>query len=115
MPGNWLRNQARNRPACGCSSDSNQWAEAGSSGGTPEKCHDPPSAQARREKNRRREKIPRGYPGRARLCASRTWRKENRQIEIELHVRNLLGRDLLASHARPGAGRELVFAARASL
>jgi len=29
-------------------------------------------------------------------------------------VRNALGRDLLAALARPGAGRELVFSARAS-
>lgn len=56
------------------------------------------------------------YPGYGLVHAGAgwSWRRKNRQIEIELNVRNLLGRDLLASHARPGAGRELVFAARAS-
>jgi len=56
------------------------------------------------------------YPGYGLVSgsASWTWRRKNRQFELEAGVRNALGRDLLAALARPGAGRELVFSARAS-
>lgn len=54
------------------------------------------------------------YPGYGlvSLNAGWSWRKKNRQFELEGGVRNLFDRDLLASHARLGAGREVSLSAR---
>ena len=40
--------------------------------------------------------------------AGYSWRRPKRTIELDANVRNLLDRDLLASHARLGAGRSVV-------
>jgi iron complex outermembrane recepter protein len=52
-----------------------------------------------------------GY-GLLNLNAGYQWRWANRQLQLETAVRNALDRDLLASHARVGAGRELTVSAR---
>jgi hypothetical protein len=41
------------------------------------------------------------------LNAGYSWKAGPRQITLGLSLRNALGHDLLASNARPGAGREL--------
>ncbi|QYM78541.1 TonB-dependent receptor [Horticoccus luteus] len=54
------------------------------------------------------------YPGYALLNAGvgRIWRHGPRSLEISLGLRNALARDLLASNARVGAGRELTWSTR---
>lgn len=56
------------------------------------------------------------YPGYGLLHASAgyDWRIKKRQFGLEAGVRNLLDRDLLASHARLAAGRELTLSLRAT-
>lgn len=54
------------------------------------------------------------YPGYGLLHASGgySWRTPKRTFEVEAGIRNLLDRDLVASNARLGAGRELTFSTR---
>lgn len=54
------------------------------------------------------------YPGYGLVHAQvgRSWRKNGRTFELEAGLRNLFDRDLLASHARVGAGRDLSLSAR---
>lgn len=54
------------------------------------------------------------YPGYGlmSLNAGYQWRIGPRQIDLDASVRNVLGRDLLASHARTNADRELTVSAR---
>ena len=54
------------------------------------------------------------YPGYGIVIANAgySWRRANRTIELDANVRNLFDRDLLNSHARLGAGRELILSLR---
>jgi len=54
------------------------------------------------------------YPGYGvvSLSAGYLWRTKTRQIELDTGMRSALNRDLLASNARVGAGREVVVSAR---
>jgi iron complex outermembrane receptor protein len=54
------------------------------------------------------------YPGYGLLSANTgySWKRGERQFYIGLSLRNALDRDLLASNARIGAGREVVFSGR---
>lgn len=52
-----------------------------------------------------------GY-GLVSVNAGWSWRRKNRQLELETGVRNLFDRDLLASNARLGATREVSLSAR---
>lgn len=54
------------------------------------------------------------YPGYGLVSvnAGWSWRRKKGQLELETGVRNVFDRDLLASHARLGAGRELSLSAR---
>ncbi len=54
------------------------------------------------------------YPGYGVVNANfgRAWRGKQRTLELEFGLRNVFDRDLLASHARLGAGRELTFSTR---
>ena len=54
------------------------------------------------------------YPGYGLLSlnAGYQWRWANRQLQVETAVRNAIDRDLLASNARVGTGREFTLSAR---
>jgi iron complex outermembrane receptor protein len=54
------------------------------------------------------------YPGYGllHLSAGRGWRGKTRTFEVEAGIRNALDRDLLASNARVGTGREFTFTTR---
>ena len=54
------------------------------------------------------------YPGYTLVNASvgHAWRDKVRSLEVELGMRNVLDRDLVASHARLGAGREVMLTTR---
>ena len=54
------------------------------------------------------------YPGYGLLGlnAGYAWKQGPRQFTVGLNLRNALDRDLLATNARVGAGRELGFSAR---
>lgn len=55
-----------------------------------------------------------GYPGYAllNLGVGRVWRHGPRTVQVSLGLRNALARDLLASNARVGAGREFAWSTR---
>jgi hypothetical protein len=63
------------------------------------------------EDARRTERAYPGY-GMVNLGIGYLWQREAQTFEWSLSVRNALGRDLLASHARVGAGREVTWSAR---
>ena len=54
------------------------------------------------------------YPGYGLLSANTgySWKRGERQFYVGLSLRNALDRDLLASNARVGAGREAIFSGR---
>ncbi len=52
-----------------------------------------------------------GY-GLVNVSAGYAWRSSKRTIELEVGVRNVFDRDILASNARLGAGREFTFSTR---
>lgn len=54
------------------------------------------------------------FPGYGLMHANfgRSWRSKTRTFEVEAGIRNLFDRDLLASNARVGAGREFTFTTR---
>jgi len=60
----------------------------------------------------RRDFLAYGGYGLASASAGYQLRFGSRQVDLETGVRNILDRDLLDSHFRPGAGRELTFSAR---